>query len=59
MNKQFPDRAERLEPNSLAGDFALLFEAITDAFHGLSPGATIESRWSRLRACGRSFGSQC
>lgn len=59
MNKQPTDRAEPLEPNGLAGDFALLFEAITDAFHGLSPGATIESRWSRLRACGRSFGSQC
>lgn len=59
MNKQVHDRATKLDPDSLAGGFALLFEAITDAFHGLTPDARIETRWSRLRACGRSFGSQC
>jgi hypothetical protein len=59
MNKQVPDQAPPPEPDGLASGFALLFEAITDAFRGLTPGATIDSRWSRLRACGRSFGPQC
>ncbi len=49
----------KLAKDSFTGDLALLFEAISDAFRGLSPWARIESRWSRLRECGRSFGSGC
>ena len=37
---------------SLASDFALIAEAIADAFRGLSSSSRLESRWSRLRNCG-------
>lgn len=47
------------EPTSFFSDLGLLFEAVTDAFRSLSPASEIESRWSRLSRCGRSFGSRC
>jgi len=45
-------RSSRRERASLADDFALIADAIADAFRGLSASARLESRWSRLRACG-------
>jgi hypothetical protein len=38
--------------DSLASDFGLIFQAIADAFHGLSSSSRLESRWSKMRACG-------
>jgi len=42
-------------PDTVAGDLALIFEAVADAFRGLSHSPRLESRWSRLRHCGCSF----
>jgi hypothetical protein len=39
-------------PETLGGDFALIFDAVTDAFRGLSSSSRLESRWSNLRYCG-------
>jgi hypothetical protein len=41
--------------DTLAGDFALIADAIADAFRGLSGSSRLESRWSQLRYCGCSF----
>ena len=38
--------------DSLASDFGLIFQAIVDAFNGLSSSSRLESRWSKMRACG-------
>ena len=38
--------------DSLASDFPLTAKAIAGAFRGLSSSPRLESRWSRLRACG-------
>ena len=43
------------EPESLASDFGLIFEAFADAFRGISASSRLESRWSKLRHCGESF----
>jgi len=43
------------KPDSLGDDFALLFEAVTEAFRGMSSASRLESRWSQLRNCGNSF----
>lgn len=40
------------KPDLLGDDFALLFEAFADAFHGMSSASRLESRWSKLRNCG-------
>ncbi len=39
-------------PDTLGDDFALLFEAIADAFRGMSATSRLESHWSRQRYCG-------
>jgi hypothetical protein len=43
------------KPETMGDDFALIGEAIADAFRGLSSSSRLESRWSRLRYCGCSF----
>ena len=40
------------DPDSLASDFGLIFDAIADAFRGMSSSSRLESRWSKLRSCG-------
>ena len=35
----------------LASDFALIGQAVVDAFRGMSSSSRLESRWSRLRNC--------
>ena len=35
----------------LATDFALILEAVADAFRGMSSSSRLESRWSKLRSC--------
>lgn len=59
MNNSVNHGTNNERPDSFAKDLALLFEAIADAFRGLSPSTRLESRWSRLRECGRSFGPSC
>ncbi len=59
MNKQPKVRDTDGAPDSVTNDIALLVEAIADAFRGLTSSAHIESRWSRLRECGRPFGPGC
>ncbi len=49
------ERPSAAGQESLASDFGLIFDAIADAFHGLSSSSRIESRWSKLRHCGCSF----
>jgi len=39
------------KPETLGDDFALLFEAIADAFRGMSATSQLESHWSRQRYC--------
>jgi hypothetical protein len=39
-------------PDTLGDDFALLFEAVADAFRGMSATSRLESHWSRQRYCG-------
>ena len=34
---------------TLGEDFALIFDAVADAFRGLSSSSRLESRWSNLR----------
>lgn len=48
-------RPRAQDEESLARDFELIFDAIADAFHGLSASSRLESRWSKLRHCGCSF----
>ena len=45
-------RPSKQGEESLASDFALIGEAIADAFRGLSSSSRLESRWSKLRSCG-------
>ena len=48
-------RLARQGEDSLSSDFALIAEAIADAFRGLSSSSRLESHWSKLRFCGCSF----
>ena len=41
--------------DSLGADFALIAEALVDAFRGLRSASRLESRWSQLRFCGCSY----
>jgi hypothetical protein len=36
-------------PETLGEDFTLIFDAVADAFRGLSSSSRLESRWSNLR----------
>ena len=38
-------------PETLGDDFALIAEAIADAFRGMASASRLESRWSKLRNC--------
>jgi len=40
---------------TLGDDFALILEAVLDAFRGMASASRLESRWSMLRYCGCSF----
>jgi hypothetical protein len=51
MKQDVNHRSVFAKPDTLSGDFGLIFEAITDAFRGLSSSSRLESRWSRLRSC--------
>lgn len=39
------------KPDTLGDDFALLFEAVVDAFRGMASASRLESSWSKLRSC--------
>jgi len=55
MRQDINHRQAFARPESLGDDFALLFEAVADAFRGMASSSRLESRWSRLRYCGCSF----
>lgn len=46
------ERPSVSDQESLASDFGLIGRAIADAFRGMSSSSRLESRWSKLRACG-------
>jgi hypothetical protein len=46
------ERPAASDQESLASDFGLIGRAIADAFRGMSSSSRLESRWSKLRACG-------
>ena len=52
MKQDINHREVFARPDRLSGDFALLFEAVADAFRGLPSSSRLESHWSRLRSCG-------
>lgn len=52
--KNGPSSPSGSQAQSLAGDLALIAEAVADAFRALIP-SPAESRSSRLRHCGCSF----
>ena len=49
MRQDIDHRAIFTKPDTLTDDFGLLFEAIVDAFRGMSSASRLESRWSQLR----------
>jgi hypothetical protein len=51
MKQDVNHRTAFAKPDTLSSDFGLIFEAIADAFRGISSSSKIESRWSRLRSC--------
>ena len=52
MRQDFNHREVFAKPASVGDDFALILEAITDAFRGMASASRLESRWSKLRHCG-------
>jgi hypothetical protein len=51
MRQDINHREAFAKPDKLGDDFALLFEAVTDAFRGMSTG-TFHTHWSCLRSKG-------
>jgi hypothetical protein len=47
--KHEPIRRPKRGEDSLTSDFALIGQAIVDAFRGMSSSSRLESRWSKLR----------
>jgi hypothetical protein len=51
MKQEAKHSATFATKSTLVEDFALIGEAIADAFRGMSSSSRLESRWSRMRSC--------